>query len=252
MPREARKKSSTGIYHVMLRGINGQIIFEDHEDNEKFLQIIKEYKEKCGYEIYAFCLMDNHIHLLMKEGQEDLGMIFRRIGAKYVYWYNWKYQRSGHLFQDRYKSEVIEEDRYLLTVLRYVHQNPIKAGIVKDIKQYPWSSYMEYIGKEYICDIDFPLSLFSNDRKKAVELFEQFNKKGNNDQCLSYKTNIRINDEKATKIIKDLAGVQNLNQIQGFEKEKRNKVIKNCKNEGLSIRQIERLTGISFGVIRKI
>lgn len=252
MPREARKKSSTGIYHVMLRGINGQIIFEDHEDNEKFLQTIKEYKEECRYEIYAYCLMGNHIHLLMKEGQEDLGMIFRRIGAKYVYWYNWKYQRNGHLFQDRYKSEVVEDNRYFLTVLRYIHQNPIKAEITKDIQEFPWSSYNEYMGKECICDTDFPLSLFSNDTKKAIELFEQFNKKENNDQCLSYKTKLRIHDQEAIRIIKDLAGIHTLNEIQAFKKEKRNKVIKEFKNKGLSIRQIERLTGISFGVIRKI
>jgi len=88
VPRRAREKSSTGIYHVMLRGINKQIIFEDNEDYEKFLQIIKGYREECGYEIYTFCLMSNHIHLLIKEGKEDLGMVFRRIGAKYVYWYN--------------------------------------------------------------------------------------------------------------------------------------------------------------------
>jgi len=88
VPRRAREKSSTGIYHVMLRGINKQIIFEDNEDYEKFLQIIKGYRDECGYEIYAFCLMSNHIHILIKEAKEDLGMVFRRIGAKYVYWYN--------------------------------------------------------------------------------------------------------------------------------------------------------------------
>ena len=85
--------------------------------------------------------MSNHIHLLIEEGREDLGIVFRRIGARYVYWYNRKYKRSGHLFQDRYKSEAVKNDKYLLTVLRYIHQNPIKAGIENDIRKYPWSSY---------------------------------------------------------------------------------------------------------------
>ena len=98
MSRKAREKSSTGIYHVILRGINGQIIFKDNEDYKKLIQTINEYKEISGYEIYAFCLMNNHIHLLMKEGKEDLGIVFRRIGASYVYWYNRKYKRRGHLF----------------------------------------------------------------------------------------------------------------------------------------------------------
>jgi REP element-mobilizing transposase RayT len=169
MPRRAREKSSTGIYHVMLRGINKQIIFEDNEDYEKFIEVIKEYKEVCGYEIYAFCLMSNHIHLLIKEGKEDLGIVFRRIGSKFVYWYNLKYKRSGHLFQDRYKSEVVGNDKYFLTVLRYIHQNPVKAGIVDSMTKYPWSSYKEYFSRNGICDIRFVLSLFSENEKKAKE-----------------------------------------------------------------------------------
>ena len=153
MPRAAREKSSTGIYHVMLRGINHQIIFEDDEDYQKYLQTLKTYQEKSGYIIYAWCLMGNHLHLLVKEETEDLGIAFKRIGASYVYWYNWKYGRRGHFFQDRFKSEAVEDDSYFLTVIRYIHQNPLKAGIVKDITDYRWSSYGEYIGKPWICDM---------------------------------------------------------------------------------------------------
>jgi len=100
MPRAPREKSSTGVYHVMLRGINRQIIFEDDEDYQKYLDTLKTYQEKSGYIIYAYCLMSNHIHLLMKEVAEDLAIVFRRLGPSYVYWYNWKYGRRGHLFQD--------------------------------------------------------------------------------------------------------------------------------------------------------
>ncbi len=252
MPRRAREKSSTGIYHVMLRGVNGQGIFEEKEDYEKILQTIKEYKEKCGYEIYGFCLMSNHIHILMKEGEEELGKVFRRIGSSYVYWYNCKYKRSGHLFQDRYRSEAVENDSYFLTVLRYIHQNPIKAGIEKDITKYPWSSYNEYIGKKEICDTKFALRMFSTDGKRAITLFKKFNVEENSDKCLEYKERVRINDTEAVEIIKKEANISNISEIQNFEKEKRNKLIKKLKNNGLSIRQIERLTGISFGVIRRI
>ena len=252
MSRKAREKSSTGIYHVMLRGINKQIIFKENEDYEKFIGVIEEYKEVCGYEIYAFCLMSNHVHLLIKEGKEDLGIVFRRIGSKFVYWYNWKYKRSGHLFQDRYKSEVVENDKYFLTVLRYIHQNPVKAGIVDRIKKYPWSSYSEYFENNGICDTKFVLSLFSEDEKSAMELFEKFNAQGNDDKCLDYEERIRINDEEAGRIILEETGVENTRQIQNYEKERRDKVIKSLKNKGLSIRQIERLTGISFAIIRRV
>jgi len=83
MPRRARKKSRSGIYHILLRGINKQRIFEDVQDYQKFLETIKTNKKTSGYQVYAYCLMSNHIHLLMKEGRESLGTTFRRIGASY-------------------------------------------------------------------------------------------------------------------------------------------------------------------------
>lgn len=252
MPRKPRKKSSTGIYHVMFRGINGQVVFKDHEDYKKFLQTIKKYKEVSQYTIYAYCLMNNHAHLLIKEGKEDLGIIFRRIGASYVYWHNRKYKRRGPLFQDRYKSEAVEDDKYFLTVLRYIHRNPIKAGIEKDVKKYPWSSYNEYIGKVDICDINFPSSLFAEDKKRAIKLFKNFNEQENDDRCLEYEEQDRIDDIEGTQIIIEIAEVEDPRRVQDFQRDKRDKIIKELKSRGLSIRQIERLTGVSFGIIRRI
>ena len=136
MPRVAREKSQSKIYHIMLRGINRQSIFEDDGDYIKFLDVLCTYKKNIEYEIYAYCLMGNHVHLLMKEGNEEISRTMKRIGASYVYWYNWQYGRKGHLFQDRYKSEAVEDDKYLLTVLRYIHQNPIKARLAKNVADY--------------------------------------------------------------------------------------------------------------------
>ena len=145
MPRQARRKSESGIYHIMLRGINRQVIFEDEEDNLKFLETLKNYKAVSGYKLFAYCLMSNHIHLLLRVEKEYLDLIIKRIAGSYVYWYNWKYKRNGHLFQDRFKSEPVEDDAYFLTVIRYIHQNPIKAGLSKTIDDYKFSSYNEYI-----------------------------------------------------------------------------------------------------------
>jgi putative transposase len=253
MPRNARKKSSSGVYHVVVRGINKQRVFEDEEDYRVFLDKLRKYKKISGYKIFAYCLMSNHIHLLMKEENESLSTAFRRIGASYVYWYNWKYGRVGHLFQDRYKSEVVENDEYFLTVMRYIHQNPIKAGIVKDIQKYPWSSYPEYsLKKQDLCDTDFPLKLFSIDPKKATELWVEFNQTYNDDKCMEFYDGKRLNDIEAVELIISIAKVSSPADIQSFEIEKRNKAIRIMKEEGLSIRQIERLTGVSFGIIRGI
>ena len=95
----------------MIRGINQQNIFSVDEDDEKFIAILAKYHKKSEYEIYAYCLMGNHVHLLIKEGREALSRAMKRIGTSYVSWYNWQYNRKGHLFQDRYKSEPVEESR---------------------------------------------------------------------------------------------------------------------------------------------
>jgi len=253
MPRSARKKSSSGIYHVVSRGINKEKVFKDEEDYRVFLEKLEKYKKISGYELYAYCLMSNHIHLLIKEGSEPLGTAFRRIGASFVYWYNWKYSRVGHLFQDRYKSEAVEKDDYFLTVMRYIHQNPIKAGIIKDIQDYPWSSYREYsLNEPDLCDTEFALKIFSIDRAIATGLWVKFNQELKDDQCLEYDDGKRLNDAEATELIKNIAKVDKPQEVRSFEKDKRNKTISKMKEQGLSIRQIERLTGISFGVIRKV
>ncbi len=251
MPRTAREKSKTGIYHVILRGVNRQTIFEDEEDAEKFLQTLREYKKESEYEIYAYCLMGNHTHILIKEGKEDLGIAMRRIGASYVYWYNWKYERTGHLFQDRYKSEVVEDDKYLLTVLRYIHQNPLKAGLAQDIKEYRWSSYVEYINRSRTVDSEFILSIFDNDREKSKILFEKFHEVENNSQCLDIDENKRIKDSEAVEIIKEACNISHCIDIQKFDRAERDKYLKIIKEKGLSTRQIARLTGINRNIVLK-
>ncbi len=163
MPRKAREKSESGIYHIMMRGINRQKVFKDDEDCLRFIQTLQKYKEQSDYAIYAYCLMGNHVHILLKTGTEPLEQIMRRVCGSYVYWYNDKYQRIGNLFQDRFKSEPVDGDAYFLVVLRYIHQNPVKAGLVKNIEQYKWSSYKEYLDKAILIDKDFPLGMFNDD-----------------------------------------------------------------------------------------
>ena len=143
MARSARVKSKTGIYHVMLRGIDKRNIFLAEEEYIAFLKYLKKAQEKTEFNIYAYCLMTNHVHLLLKT-EEPVGDIIKRVTVGYAQYHNIKNGRTGHLFQNRFKSEVVETDKYFLTVLRYINQNPIKAGLVQDMKQYKWSSYPKY------------------------------------------------------------------------------------------------------------
>jgi len=252
LPRQARKKSASGIYHIMMRGINRQIIFEDDDDYSRFLQTLQNYKEKSGYEIYAYCLMGNHVHLLLKVGKEPLEQIMRRICGSYVYWYNSKYERIGNLFQDRFKSEVVEDNRYFLTVLRYIHQNPLKAGIVSCVERYQWSSLVEYMNRPKVVDVSFTLKLFDDEREKAVESIIQFCKVVNDDLCLEMEEKQLLSDQEARHVIKKVCQVENSSELQKLDKVTRKKYLKELKEEyRLSIRQIERLTGINRGIVLK-
>lgn len=243
MPRSARKKSNSGIYHIMLRGINRQQIFEDEEDNQHFLETLLKYKEQCEYIIYAYCFMGNHIHILLKEGKEDLTLMLKRIAGSYVYWYNWKYHRSGHLFQDRFKSEPVEDDSYFLTVLRYIHQNPIKSGLCKKAEQYSYSSINEYLTYPNLVDTEFTYSLITK------EQFIDFHKEENSDLCLEMEEQFRLTDAEAKLIIQKITKCKTITEFQALDKTKRNLYIQKLFSKGLSIRQISRLTGVSKKIV---
>ena len=247
MPRQARKKSESGIYHIMLRGINQQQIFEDSEDCEKFLQILKDCKAVSEYKLFAYCLMGNHVHLLVQDDKEPIEQIMKRISTRFVYWYNIKYQRVGHLFQDRFKSEPVEDDAYFMTVIRYIHQNPVKAGLCKNLADYEYSSYNEFLKNSDLIDTDFVFGII------PFELFTQFNNEWSNDKCLEIedKPIVRVTDEQAQKIIYKYSKCKSAAQFQNLNLKQRDKCLIKFRESGLSIRQISRLTGVSFGIVRK-
>lgn len=252
MARRARKKSRTGIYHIVVRGVNRQTIFESDEDKLKFLEIIQKYKQLSKYNVFGYCLMDNHVHLLIRENEESISKSFQRISSSYVYWFNRKYERSGHLFQERFHSETVENKRYFLTVLRYIHQNPQKARLVNTVFESPWTSIHDYLNEPRIADVNVVLQLFSADRKQALEKFKQFMQEENDDECLDVIERIQITDNEVREYMKKL-GIHNSSYLQQLELTERNEVIAHLKSlEGVSIRQLARITGISKTVIHRI
>ncbi|CUH97709.1 hypothetical protein P22_3844 [Propionispora sp. 2/2-37] len=185
MPRQSRKLSESKIYHVMIRGNERKNIFLTEEDKQRFIDTLCEKNKDQTYAIYAYCLMDNHVHLLINEGSDGISQIMKRINISYVYYFNKKYGRMGHLFQDRFKSEPVDTDVYLLSAVRYIHNNPVKAGIVNVAEQYQWSSYRLYVqtrGQSSFVDREFILSLFSNVAEKSIQLFVEYSKMPN-DEC---------------------------------------------------------------------
>lgn len=178
MPRQKRVLSPTQVYHVMVRGNSGRDIFLDNDDRKRLLRIIFNKKRESQFILYAYCLMDNHYHLVLKECDDNISHIMKRINTTYVVYFNKKYQINGHLFQGRFKSEIVENDTYLLALIRYVHNNPLEAGLVLSLGDYQWSSYLSYIDSQNkIVNNDDILEIFSEDLAQARYQFIDFSQK---------------------------------------------------------------------------
>lgn len=148
MPRQARKESSTGFYHVIAKGINKENIFNQNREKIYLKRILRENIKEYNIKIYAYCIMSNHVHLIIKSEIQELSMFMAKCLAKYAEYYNYKRKRNGHVFHNRFKSECIETEKYFWNCLRYIHLNPLKANIVKSFLNYKFSSICEYQNME--------------------------------------------------------------------------------------------------------
>ena len=148
MARKPRIHLPGGFYHVIFRGNDGQDVFLIPEDRYRFYLLLQEGTCRFDYGVHAFCLMTNHIHLLLQSGDIPLSRGMQNLSLRYTRWINWKNKRTGHLFQGRYKSVLVDADNHLLELVRYLHLNPLRAGMVAHADDYPWSSHGAYLGKE--------------------------------------------------------------------------------------------------------
>ena len=245
MTRRARELSNSGFYHVMFRGINHQNLFEEKADFDYMLETIGKVKAEVGFEIQAYCLMTNHAHLLMKEKQMGvISIIMKKILTKYAMYFNRKYKRSGALIGSRYKSKAVEMDEYFIPLIIYIHQNPVRAGIVEQPEDYAYSSYQEYMGSKEIVNTEFALSLI--DYADWVELHERA-VEGN----FSVSDRVKLTEIEIRQMIMKYTNGAEPIEIGLWEKSKRNAMLANLRQAGLSIREIERATGVSKGIIAK-
>lgn len=146
MPREARKKNNESIYHIMIRSIKEINLFNDHEDKIEYLKLLKQNQIKFNFKVYAYCLMDNHGHLLIDANGADISMIMHSINFCYARYYNSKHDRYGHVFQDRFKSKIIETEDYMIRLSAYIHNNAKDIpGYKNNTTNYPYSSFKNYV-----------------------------------------------------------------------------------------------------------
>lgn len=175
MARKPRVHYPGALYHVMVRGNNGEDIFKEEGHKRKYLDTLASYKDKMGFIIYAYCIMDNHAHMLIEVTDIPLSKSMQGIQQVYTGWYNRKYERTGHVFQQRYKALLCDKENYLLQVLKYIHNNPVKAKLKEGI-DYKWSSHKCYMWRQNnsIVDWSYALSMFSEDINKAKNLYLNF------------------------------------------------------------------------------
>jgi putative transposase len=176
MPRPPRLEFPSALYHVTARGNERRAIFRDDRDRQIYLARLAFYRKRFGFQLLAYCLMTNHVHLAIRTGAEPLSKIMAGLHATYAETFNRRHRRVGHLFAGRYKAFLVQEDRYLLALLRYIHLNPVRARLVQQARNYLWSSdrFLRHgRGPEWL-DLDHVLALLGRSRRAAIRRYVEF------------------------------------------------------------------------------
>ena len=247
MPSTARQRSNSEIYHVMARGVGKCIIYEDDADRRAFLGILERERTEQGVTLHAWCLMDNHYHLLVQGELEDISKMMKRLNSAYAMAFNHKHDRSGHLFQGRFRSVAVESDEQFLTELRYIHQNPVKEKLCPTC-DYPWSSFNGYFDRPWLVDNSLAVSMFGSE-----EQFREFHAQLDvTSPCLDIGRARRLfSSEDALLVARDVLGDVRLEEVASLPRAKRNAALRELKAAHLSLRQIERLTGVSKNIVER-
>ena len=254
MPRKPRNMSSTGIYHIILRSVNQHIIFEDDSDYQKFLFVLSDCVKKYDIQIYAYCLMDNHVHLLIHSNPDHLSGFFQSLGTRFVRWYNNKYSRSGHLFQERFHSVAIENERSFLSALLYIHNNPVNANICRYPSEYRWSSFNTYHGaKSTFVNVSYACEIAGS--KEALLRFFAAEKISSDNEL--FKNDHReashfLTDERALRIFKETTNLLSTSDVEALQKTQRNDYVRKLRFKGLTVKQIARLMDISETTVKRL
>lgn len=248
MSRQPRVYGETGIYHVILRGNNRQNLFCDDYDRNFFLKRLKKYSAELHMEIHAYCLMNNHVHILLEVGNEnkDMGRLMQKVANSYVFYFNLKYDRCGHLFQGRYKSEPIQDEIHFKTVFRYILQNCEKSGLGRTEK-YRWNSFnsLEKPSEDDFVNVEYIKGMFRS-KKELLDFILQKEEK----KCMEYENKIVFSDDRAAAFIGKLFGISSPYKLERLKIDEQIKKCRIMRNRGLSASQITRITGISRRIIK--
>lgn len=247
MPRNCREnqKSYTGVYHVILRSINQQEIFYDNTDRRKFLKCLKETKEKYHYDLYAYVLMHNHVHLVIMDKEDKLSKVIQSLAISYALYFNKKYNRIGHVFYNRFKSKYVENLPYLLNIIRYIHFNPEKAGMCK-YSEFYWSSYHEYSQFSRLIKTEKVLKMAEMSKKDFENFHVEYERIKGYEKDEFEIERVKVSDEQVINEIKEMFNIENIVSIQNEKVDKRDKMIAKIISEmQIEKRQLARILGVN-------
>ena len=248
MPTKYRTLCESNIYHITARGVAQQIIFEDDDDRRFFGKRLRECLEQNEAELYAWCFMSNHVHLLIHAEMKVVTAIMRSLLGSYAMYFNRRHGRTGHLFQNRFDSVAIETDEQFMTTLRYIHRNPSEASD-KLPENHEWSSYREYLGKPFITNTQFAQQFF-HDRDAFIVFHESWETANVNEHDRT-RNRKALSDEEAIQFAKELLGIESLSVIATLDKSTRNAYLAKLKEGDLPIAQIARITGIGRNIVQR-
>ena len=242
MPRKPRIEMN-GYYHIINRGVEQRVVFTEPEDYEYFEELMCFYAKSYAVVVHNYCLMSNHYHLLIEITQENLSKFMRQVNMNYAIYFNKKYKRTGHLWQGRFKSWYVTNDAYLYTLMLYIEQNPLKANIVNDLANYPYSSYA-YFFSDIVPEClqkSWVVQNFKDD-KEAMKAFlnssvdvGQFSEmKKASSLIAASNTDKKPNEEVLRGILE-----------KAKDKKERNRLIVQCYKEGYSQHMMAKVLGIS-------
>lgn len=245
MPRTSRIRSESGLYHVVLRGNGKQLLFESDRDRARFLALLRDKIQTDGIFVIAWCLMSNHIHLLLDDPQDNLSHAMHALATAYARHFNDASGRVGTVFQGRFTSVPIKDERQLLRAVRYIHDNPEKAGVAP-AREYRWSSYKEYLSGARLISDELVLGLIG-----GREHFEEFSR---SERYSGYyvRSGKRVSDDDAMLAAREVLGEVAPAELKGLASPQRDAALYALRQAGLTVRQIERLTGIGASSISRV
>lgn len=251
MAKKYRSQCEANIYHVTVRGVAKQIIFEDDGDRRSFGMRMRRYLEENEAELYAWCFMSNHVHLLVHAPLENLIRTMRCLLVSYAAYFNARHCRTGHLFQGRFDSVPIQTEAQLMATVRYIHRNPL--GIPgQSIDGYEWSSYREYLDKPFVCKTDFVKRLFDN-RNEFISFHETWQPEDirkESDQKRQFRPK-QLTDQEAIEYACELLGIESMTSIASLDKPIRDMCLAALRRSGMTIEQVARITGIGRNIVQR-